>query len=134
METQQRNPFLTPTYQTIFILDLKQVNECFFAGDYRGAYEALRILYSDLLENPRREMEQDWIDFQQRKAALKVSGELTFRRLNNIRKAETEFLYANIPVIKAKFIRALEKHNLLNIETGAKPKYAHKAHLTVPQA
>lgn len=126
MENKENSPFLTATYQNIFILDLRQINECFFQGDYEGSFEALRILYSDLLEKPRSEIEKDWQQFLTEKNQIVTHGELQHRRLMNQQRSVNSFLYQNIPVIKAKFIRALEKHNLLNIDFGAKPQIKHK--------
>jgi hypothetical protein len=122
-ESRENSPFLTPTYQTIFILDLTQINECFFEKDYYGSFAGLRMLFSDLLAKPQEEIKGEWDKFLQDEKASqgKYMG------------SEMDFLYNNIPEIKAKFIRILEKHNLLNVDYGAKPKYRKKAHLTVPR-
>ena len=47
MSENKNNSFLTATYQNIFIMDLRQINECYFNRDYKGAYEALKILLND---------------------------------------------------------------------------------------
>lgn len=132
MENKENSPFLTTTYQNIFIMDLRQINECFFNKDYDGSFEALRILHSDLLDKPKKDIEEDWKKFLTEKNALTARGDLSFRRTANKQKILSQFLYINIPIIKAKFIQVLEENNLLKLETGAKPKYRKKGHLTAP--
>jgi len=114
-------------------MNLRQVNECFFIGDYQGSFEALRILYSDLLKKPRKEMEKDWTKFVAEKNGISVNEGSFAKRNLKLRDRQNNYLYVHIPEIKARFIEVLEKHKLLDMDISAKPKYRKKAKLTVPQ-
>lgn len=114
MESRTQSPILTPTYQSILVLDLRQVNECFFHGAYLNSFEALRILYSDLLKKPRNDLRADWETFLAQKEMISVSGGTHSKRNLKLRDRLNCFLYTNIPEIKSKFIEVLEKYNLLN--------------------
>ena len=126
MSDDNQSPYLTVPYQTIFVLDLKHINECFFAKDYDGAFDGLLMLYSDLLTRPRKQIKPIWREFVAQKTKLGGFGVTLDRRVANFQQAKNKFLYENIPLIKAEFIRVLEANKLLNLDLGAKPKYQHK--------
>lgn len=125
MSEDNTNPFLTATYQNILIMDLRQVNECYFHKDYKGSFEALKILYSDLLEKPRKDMEKSWKDFLNKLNNFKVADANKWNRDLRLNNFIINYLYQNIPEIKSKFIQVLEKHKLLNIDTGYPIKKHH---------
>ena len=131
-ESRENTPFLTDTYKAVLIRDLIRINECFFTKDYQGSFEGLRMLYSDLLPKPRKEIEEKWREFCKKKTAIQIREGDFVRRSINQSKSENTYLYQNIPEIKAEFIDIMHENKLLDIETGAKPKYSRKGHLTVP--
>lgn len=130
--SRETTPFLTDTYKAILIRDLIRINECFFNKDFQGSFQGLRMLYSDLLPKPRKELTEKWLEFCKKKEAILIHEGDFVRRSMDQSKAENAFLYENIPEIKEKFIDIMHANNLLDLETGAKPKYSKKGHLSVP--
>jgi len=125
-KSDEQTPFLTPTYQSMFMMDLSEVNKCFFNRDYIGSFEALRILYSDLLEKPKEMIKEEWEEFLKQKSQIIVMGGSITRTSVRMEAKIDKFLYKEIPKIKAKFISVLEKCDLLNLDLTVKPRIQHK--------
>lgn len=105
------------------MMDLAEINKCFFNGAYIESFEALRILYADLLKKPREMIEKDWREFLKRKENVKINASNFARNSIKLEEAISRFLYKEIPEIKAKFVAILEECDLLNLDTKVKPRF-----------